>query len=29
MPHELHILEDMPHAFMQMWMLSGWSRGSG
>ena len=27
MPHELHVLEDMPHAFMQMWMLSGCVEG--
>jgi acetyl esterase len=26
-PHELHVLEDMPHAFMQMWMLSGCVEG--
>jgi acetyl esterase len=25
--HELHVLEDMPHAFMQMWMLSGCVEG--
>ncbi len=26
-PHEVHVLEDMPHAFMQMWMLSGCVEG--
>jgi acetyl esterase/lipase len=25
--YELHVLEDMPHAFMQMWMLSGCVEG--
>ena len=25
--HEVHVLEDMPHAFMQMWMLSGCVEG--
>ncbi|SRR5579875_413710 len=26
-PYELHVLEEMPHAFMQMWMLSGCVEG--
>jgi len=26
-PHEVHVLEEMPHAFMQMWMLSGCVEG--
>jgi acetyl esterase len=26
-PYEMHVLEEMPHAFMQMWMLSGCVEG--
>ena len=26
-PHEVHVLEDMPHAFLQIWMVSGCAAG--
>ena len=26
-PHEVHVLEDMPHAFLQIWMVSGCAEG--
>ena len=26
-PHEVHVLENMPHAFLQIWMVSGCARG--
>ena len=26
-PREVHVLEDMPHAFMQIWMVSGCTEG--
>jgi acetyl esterase/lipase len=25
--HEVHVLEDMPHAFLQIWMVSGCAEG--
>ena len=26
-PHEVHVLEEMPHAFLQIWMVSGCAEG--
>lgn len=26
-PHEVHVLEDMPHAFLQIWMVKGCAEG--
>ena len=26
-PHEVHVLENMPHAFLQIWMVSGCAEG--
>lgn len=26
-PHEVHVLQDMPHAFLQIWMVSGCAEG--